>query len=111
MTVEHTLGDLLHKVRPERPERQIVGCPHCGFEDGLHLGDARTYHQRSDDYDELNPLGTRGPWVSIPLWCETCRHRTQLVVSFHKGTVGFAAVPYLGRVVWLEEESDTHFGR
>jgi hypothetical protein len=111
MTIEHCFEVPDHVVTWLQPDRQLLECPVCGSDNGLHLGDARTHHQSSDDRDELNPLATRGPWVSIPLWCELCHRRTQLVVGFHKGTVGFATVPYIGRVIWVEEESETHYGR
>jgi hypothetical protein len=66
--------------------RAKLSCPSCLFDGGIHF-EAPAYYDPGDEYDELNPLGCRGRWMELPLWCESCHGHSALIVAFHKGSV------------------------
>jgi hypothetical protein len=82
------------RLAEQAVETETLPCPICG-RDHLHLEDAQ-FHDAGDEYDPSNPLRCRGPWASLTLWCETCRHRSQIVVAFHKGQVRVGTVWAVG---------------
>lgn len=57
-------------------------CPGCGT-DYVHPDFSSLHIEHTDDY--TSPLGNRGSWVALPMWCENCCARWRIAVGFHKG--------------------------
>lgn len=72
-------------------------CPECGQpgveQTGPHDGDgdhrAVTVHPDRDEYD--SPIGTRGGYTQIDLWCPD-GHQFALIIANHKGDEYIGAV-------------------
>ena len=64
-----------------------LACPQCG---DVYCHFDLDHVENTDDY--TCPLGTRGSWVSLAMWCESCPYRWSLITGFHKGQT------YLGTV-------------
>ena len=66
-----------------------VLCPVCRF-DYTHFAPDDVHVEATDDY--TSPIGNRGSWIAVPMWCEE-GHSWRLVIGFHKGQTFLDTVP------------------
>lgn len=47
---------------------------------------------KGEEAEGQNPLGVRGDWLTIPMWCENCPARWRMAIGFSKGQTYIGAI-------------------
>ena len=69
------------QVAREHSTSLVLICPGCR---GRAIEDPESVTVHPDDDEYTSPLGTRGGWVEIDLYC-SCGHTFALIIGNHKG--------------------------
>lgn len=103
------LHPLMHLL-PE--EGELLACPYCKNEFGMHMNDLRVevdigdgdgveefhfpefergagpiHEVKAGKVSRENPMSCRGARLSLRFWCDCCGTATRLTLGFHKGSV------------------------